>query len=104
MKKTILYVGLNDKDAKKQKIKTKKAFKIIINLLSDAYNLDGATLQLNKGIYKHKNGKIVVENTISIILLDVEDNKINKINEDLKYLFNQESILKEENKINYIFA
>ena len=104
MKKTILYVGLNDKDTKKQKIKTKKAFKIIVNLLLNAYNLEGATLHLNKGIYKHKDGKIVVENTISIILLDIEDSKINAIIEDLKYLFNQETILREDSKVNYNFV
>lgn len=104
MKKTILYVELNDKDTKKQKIRTKKAFKIIVNLLLNAYNLEGATLHLNKGIYKHKDGKIVVENTISIILLDIEDSKIKEIIEDLKNLFNQETILREDSEVNYDFV
>jgi hypothetical protein len=102
-KKTILYLGLNDQQTQKQKIRTKKAFKIINNLLLNTYLLEGATIQTSKGIYKHKNGKIVIENTIIIILLDLEDEKINAIIKDLKNMFNQECILKETNAINYDF-
>lgn len=103
MNKTILYVGLNDQHTKKQKIRTRKAFKIINSLLLNNYSLAGATLQLSNGIYKHNDGKIIIEKTIIIILLDVEDEKINLIIKDLKNIFNQETILKESSTINYSF-
>lgn len=102
-KKTNLYVGLNDKDRKKQIIKTKKAIKIINDLLINTYLLEGATIQTAKGIYKYEKGKTVIEKTIVVILLDVEEKKINMIVKDLKNILNQESILIETNPINYSF-
>lgn len=103
MKKTILYLGLNDQRTKKQKIKTKKAVKMINNLLLSNYSLSGATLQISEGIYKHESGKIVTEKTITIILLDIEDIKLNAIIKDLKDIFNQETVLKETSNIIYNF-
>lgn len=90
-----ILVGLNDKDTKKQKIKTKKAYKIINNLLFKKYNLPGATLQDAKGFYLHNDGSnvLIEESTISIILLFIDDSTINNIVEDLKSELNQESIL-----------
>lgn len=42
MKKFILFVGLNDKDTKKQKISTKKAINIIVSTIQ-ANRLQGCT-------------------------------------------------------------
>jgi hypothetical protein len=105
MVKNVLYVGLNDKETKKQEISTRKAMRIVSNLLLNDFGLYGATLQVSEGIYKHNDGsgKIVKEKNIIIILFDVENLIVNKIIEKLKNALNQESILKETSTVNINF-
>ncbi len=103
MKKYTLYLGLNDSQSKSQTIPTEDAVNIVTALLIDEYQLAGATLQLATGIYKHDDGSIIKENTIIIILLDIDDSIINEIIDDLKIIFNQECILKEVCLVDYIF-
>ena len=62
MEKFILYLGLNDKDTKKQEINTIEAQKIVKNVVSNY--CDGATIYECQGIYKHDNGEIVFEKNI----------------------------------------
>ena len=89
--KFTLYVGLNDKDIKTQKITTLEAYKVINNLLLNY--TDGATIFEAVGIYKHEDGSIVIENTLRI-----KKNKFNdigifrKIVKDIKKILNQESV------------
>lgn len=98
MKKFTLYLGLNDKDTKVQKISTLEAYKIVTNLLMGYTN--GATIYETDGIYKHANGEIVIEKTLKIELLFVEREIVDSIIKDLKKIFNQESIaLQYENII-----
>lgn len=100
-----ILVGLHDKDTKKQEIKTKKAYKIINNLLFKKYRLQGATLQDAKGTYLHSDGSnaLVEEQTISIILLFIDDLTVNNIVADLKSMLNQESILVLKQKMDVQF-
>lgn len=98
MKKFILYLGLNDKDAKNQKITTKQAFKKCNDLLLQY--VDGATVYQANGIYKHLNGQTVTEKTFIIELLFTNKTTVLKISNDLKKLFNQESIAIQEESIN----
>lgn len=89
----VIYLGLNDKDTKKQKISTLEAFKIASNILLNN-NIDGATMFEAQGIYKHENGDIVIENTIRIELAFIDDESIiYNIIKLLKSTFNQESIM-----------
>ena len=101
--KFTLYLGLNDKDKKRQVVKTKKALKELNGLLLGKYELDGATIQEGNGVYKHQNGKTVKEKTIIITLLNVDEHIIMLIIRDLKKSFNQESILKEKAIMEYSF-
>jgi len=103
MNKFTLYLGLNDSLTKSQIIPTEDAVNIVTALLIDEYGLDGATLQLATGIYKHDDGTIIKENSIIIILLDVEREVIENIVKDLKIIFNQETILLETSIIDYNF-
>ena len=97
MTKTTLYIGLNDKDSKTQKINTVEAIKILTNLLVD---IGGATIYNATGIYTHENGDIIIENTLRVELIGIEENIIlNKI-KVLKLLFSQESIIKQTEEIN----
>lgn len=90
MEKYTLYLGLNDKDKKQQLISTVEAYKICNNILLHYTN--GATVFEANGIYKHDDGTFTIEKTLRIELLFVNQNTIDKIVNDLKQAFNQESI------------
>ena len=101
-KKYNLYVGLNDKDTKTQRIETLEAYKIIENVLLNN-GLTGYTIYNGKGLYRHENGTIVQENTLIIEIIFSNDEIINKIITILKQVLNQESILKQVQKIELSF-
>jgi uncharacterized membrane-anchored protein YitT (DUF2179 family) len=98
MKKFTLYLGLNDKDSKIQKIDTLEAYKICTNILLKY--TEGATIYSAQGIYKHDDDSFVVENTLRIELLFVERESVLKIIEILKLAFNQESVALQVENIN----
>lgn len=90
MEKFTLYLGLNDKDTKVQKISTLEAYKIVSNILMKSF--DGATIYEAMGIYKHEDGTFVRENTLRIELLFAEETRVRELINTLKVVFNQESI------------
>ena len=89
--KAILFLGLNDKDSKRQKISTRRAARILSGLLCERFA--GATVTACKGIYKHANGRQVRENSFSILLYYVDLATVYSFADELKRVFNQESIL-----------
>ena len=100
MKKFTLYLGLNDKDLKVQKISTLQAFKIVSNLIASRF--DGGTIFEADGVYKHDNGAYVIEKTLRIELLFVERPEVVEFVKVLKEIFNQESIAVQEETINSV--
>lgn len=96
-----LYMGLNDKDTKTQKIDTLEAYKIVSNQVAQRF--DGGTVFQASGVYKHENGTVVIENTlkIEIILFDksVTETEVKNFVEYLKETFNQESIAVQHSKV-----
>ena len=98
MIKYILYMGLNDKDSKTQKISTVEAYKIATNILLKY--TDGATIYETQGIYKHNNGQIVIEPTLKIELLFIELDTVKRIARRLKTVFNQEEIILQTEEYN----
>ena len=102
MQKITLYVGLNDKDTKTQKIDTQEANKITMNIIT-SYT-DGATIFNATGIYKHEDGTIVLENTLRIELYEVNDEALTAIIDTLKRTLNQESIIKQTEVVNSVFC
>ena len=102
MEKITLYVGLNDKDTKQQKIATLEAVKIVENLISDIAG--GGTIYNATGIYKHDSGEIVIENTLRIELIECPELALNKLINTLKSVLNQESIIKQIESINSVFC
>lgn len=90
MDKYVLYVGLNDKDTKTQKIDTISAYNLANNILLNY--VEGATVTQSKGIYKHNNGNVVIENTLIVELLFTDKNTVETIAKELKIALNQESI------------
>lgn len=99
MEKTLritLYVGLNDKESKKQEISSETAEQLIYYILLNN-DLD-CTLSMNKGIYTHReSGTVTIENSFKIELLCFESFcsfiiKVKKVVNYLKTCLNQESI------------
>lgn len=102
MNKVTLYLGLNDKDSKKQEVSTIEAFKIASKIIT-SYT-DGGTIFEADGIYRHDNGDIVIEKTLKIELVDITSTAVNSIISALKISLNQESILKQTEVINSEFC
>lgn len=80
----IYYIGLNDKDTKKQEIQTDEAIKIITDLIPIDF-----TFSICNGVYTHKDGTKVCEVTIKIESRKSLSGYIEQIKKEL----NQESIL-----------
>lgn len=99
MNKYILYVGMNDKDTKRQNITILSAREIIMNTVM-TNGLDGATVSEAIGLYKHEDGTIVTEQTLRVEILFATDKQIKSICDTLKTVLNQESIAVEKQTIN----
>lgn len=98
MEKYTLYLGLNDKDTKVQKIATVEAYKIVTNILMKDF--EGATIFEATGIYKHENGTFFKETTLRIEIMFANENKIKSLVNTLKLVFNQESIAVQKEVVN----
>lgn len=95
MLKTSLYIGLNDKDTKKQIIMDNVAKEVIIYAIVKQ-KLDFTLFECN-GVYTHENGVAVIEKSFKIELLCFENEKtfnekILQVVKDLKIMLNQESV------------
>jgi len=102
MNKITLYVGLNDKDTKRQEISTVEACKIIYNLVTS--NVDGCSVFEGHGVYKHNNGSIVIETSLKVELYDITDDQAYAIIDLLKRALNQESIILQREVVNSEFV
>lgn len=87
---TTLFLGLNDKDTKRQEIETSDALTLCTDIVLQHY--DGATISAAKGIYTHDDGTIVTENSLRIELLYADNETTAELIEHLKFAFNQECI------------
>lgn len=98
-----LYIGLNDKDTKQQELSNLDAKAEISAILFKHFPY-GFTLQECQGMYKHKDGTVVCENTIKVILFDYNIGLVPDAIKDLKEKLNQECIAVErlESIINYV--
>lgn len=101
MIKTTLYVGLNDKDTKKQKIPRNDAKAIIMEALN-ARGIMGMTFYDARGVWTYSSGETDEEETVIVEVLGfpVPDDIIPV----LKKKLNQESIgvCREEVKVVFV--
>ena len=86
----VLFVGLLDKDTKTQIVPTQKAREIVTDIFCD--KIGGATISEAVGVYTHKDGATIHENTIRIECFDAKEADIIWCVDYLKKAFNQESI------------
>lgn len=96
--KFTLYMGLNDKDSKRQEVSTLEAYKIAMNIIKK--HCDGGTIFEADGFYTHDDGSIVIEKTLRIELMFIDKATAKKVVEELKTTFNQESIAVQQETIN----
>lgn len=91
MTKYTLYLGLNDKDTKKQVYSTIECYKSALHLCAEFCG--GATIYEADGVYTHENGTIVIEHTLKIEIYTDDTPALENLILALKIGFNQESIL-----------
>ena len=98
-----IYIGLNDKDSKKQEVSTRRAKEKTIKILNNN-NITGLTMYEVTGVFKHENGTMTFEKSLKVELLEVKKEEVLKSIQELKTALNQESILleEEEKKVNFI--
>lgn len=98
-----LYIGLNDKDSKKQEVSTRRAREEVIKILNNN-NINGLTMYKVDGVFKHETGEVVFEKSLKVELLEVEEEEVINAIQELKKALNQESILleKEKKEINFL--
>ena len=97
MRKYNIYIGLNDKDSKKQEVSTRRAKEEVIKILNNN-NITGLTMYEVTGVFKHEDGTMTFEKSLKVELLEVEEVDVLKSIEELKKALNQESIMLEEEK------
>ena len=85
--KFTIYLGLNDKTTKRQEISVLNAYKIAANICKDC------SISELTGYYTHNNGAIVIEKSLKIELFCKTESEVKTIAEDLKVVFNQESVI-----------
>lgn len=98
MEKFVMYVGLNDKETKKQEIGTEKAIDIICKTLAKQ-GITDLTLNQGMGIYTHEDGTKTVETSLIITMLFVERIQVVNAISDIKTILNQECVALETVKV-----
>lgn len=98
MTKYTIYMGLFDKDSKRQEFDAITAYKMVQQRATQLF--DGATISEAKGIYKHDNGEVVVEPTIRIELMFTDLETVKTFCDNLKGMFNQESVVLQVEEVN----
>lgn len=92
-----LYLGLNDKETKRQEINTLDAYKVAANVCKDC------SISELTGYYTHDNGAVVIEKSLKIELFGKEKTEVQAIAEQLKTIFNQELVIINEILVNSQF-
>lgn len=98
MIKHTLYLGLNDKDTKTQKIGLLDAYHIAMQLIV-ANGYEGGTISESTGFYTHQDGTLTIEKSLRIEILFADVLKTDNLIKDLKRVFNQESIAFQSDNI-----
>ena len=97
IEKFTIYLGLNDQTTKRQEIETVNAYKIVSNMIASTFG--GGSIYSGTGIYKHQDGTITEENNFKIELLFASRPAVLAFCEDLKKVFNQESVALQYDRI-----
>lgn len=102
MTQATLYIGLNDKDEKRQTMETVEAYKIVQSEL--VRHVGGGTIYAAEGIYTHDDGTIVVEKMLRVEIFGAPESALMALVERLKIRLNQESIIIRRESVETVFA
>ena len=91
MKKTEIYVGLNDLDTKEQKFETSKYLDLLKKVCIN-YRVP-FSVNVIEGGYVQESGEYTQETTLVLTLFDVKNEDIDNIAKDLCAFFHQESVM-----------
>ena len=86
-----IYIGLNDSETGVQKFDIGKYTSILRNVCRN-YKVAFSTNQINGG-YFHEDGRYTEENTLVLMLMDIDESIVMEIAKDLCMFFNQESVM-----------
>ena len=96
MFKTVITIGLNDKDKEIQIIPTEAAEKIIAEILIENHGIFAFTMFNCKGVYKMSStGNIIQENSIRVEIIEETEREYTEIINEIKTALNQESVMIE---------
>lgn len=84
------YVGLNDKETKRQEFDTTTAYKLCMQTIQKF--ADGGTIFEAEGFYTHEDGSFTIEKTLRIEVLFITEATAHAIVDELKTKLNQEAI------------
>lgn len=90
-KRYTIYVGLNDKEEKKQKQQTEKILRLVKHCCK-SYGTAFSSYILDGG-YIHDNGDFVLEKSICIAFINPDEMVVDEIAKDLCAFLNQESVM-----------
>ena len=102
MIKTVIYLGLEDKDLKQVLF----TLDYVQAYLADMFSEHGATIQQASGVYKYNDDTVTNEPTFVITLFDNRLDEVfyKRVIKELKNEFNQESILIERSEVTTQFV
>lgn len=89
-KKTTFFIGLFDKNTKKQEMITEQAVEIIKSIANTYFK--GATVWTCQGLYKHVDGSEVAEPSIACMVYNITSEQREAFCQKAKTLLNQECI------------
>ncbi len=102
VRQATIYVGLNDSETGDQKFITEKYLSMLKNVCR-SYGV-AFSVQIINGGYFHDDGRYTEENTLSLMLMGVEREKVTEIARDLCAFFNQESVMITETESSIMFV
>lgn len=96
MEKVTIFIGLNDKDSKKQEISFSEAFSLLTQYITKCVGI--GTLSEAAGVYTHDNGQVVSERTIRAEFYTENKEPVFEFVRFAKSILNQESVAVEVTK------
>jgi hypothetical protein len=93
IKKSVFYIGCNDKETMKQEKTSDKIQETILEIFLEKYQ--GFTILPCQGVYTMESGQIVIEKSFQVVVYFSDSESDLAIVEKLKQALNQESIAVE---------
>ena len=101
MTETRIYIGLNDAETRAQLYDTETYLSILKDICRSCHV--AFSVDIEEGGYYHEDGEYTEETSLVLILIDAERDIVQKIAQELRTRFHQESVLVTEDRISGFF-